>query len=169
MQHVTNCAQPVSYNMELYACNSVWYSYSGILTRHVFCPSFHSFLGYYKVGDCSDPVAKNRCKICDNNTFTAIENAITKCQRCKPCGRKYSVQRHSLRWLKPVLSTCVIFFSSFWPKLGLSLFIISSAYYNQNLPHLILTWDHERFFPASDKVQRNEIAKNMILQKYIKC
>lgn len=90
---VTNYAQPVSYNMELYACNPVFYS--GILTHHVFCPSRHSFLGFYKVGDCDHPLSKNRCKICDNNTFTAIENTIRRCLRCKSCERKYAVQRQN--------------------------------------------------------------------------
>ncbi|XP_040921630.1 tumor necrosis factor receptor superfamily member 25 [Toxotes jaculatrix] len=45
------------------------------------CPA-----GYHKVGDCNDPAAKYKCKKCDNNTYTEIENHIEKCHRCQTCG-----------------------------------------------------------------------------------
>ncbi|XP_018544533.1 tumor necrosis factor receptor superfamily member 1A isoform X3 [Lates calcarifer] len=45
------------------------------------CPA-----GYYKIGTCDDPVAKYKCKRCETNTFTAIENFLERCLRCETCN-----------------------------------------------------------------------------------
>ena len=32
------------------------------------------------------------CKKCENETFTEVANSLTRCHRCRSCGRKYLVQ-----------------------------------------------------------------------------
>ncbi|XP_068589264.1 LOW QUALITY PROTEIN: tumor necrosis factor receptor superfamily member 1A [Cebidichthys violaceus] len=54
--------------------------------------------GYYKVDDCDDPGANYRCEKCGNDTFTEIENFITKCLRCSHCGNHEEI-------IKPCTST----------------------------------------------------------------
>ncbi|XP_030590377.1 tumor necrosis factor receptor superfamily member 1A [Archocentrus centrarchus] len=44
------------------------------------CPA-----GYHKVGTCDDPVQKNKCKQCEDGTFTEIENSKETCLRCDSC------------------------------------------------------------------------------------
>ncbi|XP_042265924.1 tumor necrosis factor receptor superfamily member 1A-like isoform X3 [Thunnus maccoyii] len=43
--------------------------------------------GYHKESDCDDPVGQFRCKKCDANTFTDIENSILRCERCDTCEK----------------------------------------------------------------------------------
>lgn len=43
--------------------------------------------GYHKESDCDDHVGQFRCKKCDANTFTDIENTISRCERCDICEK----------------------------------------------------------------------------------
>lgn len=46
------------------------------------------FLGFFKAGNC-DNSDKIYCEKCGAGTFTAHENSVRKCLKCKNCGRKY--------------------------------------------------------------------------------
>ncbi|XP_022597531.1 uncharacterized protein LOC111219198 [Seriola dumerili] len=46
------------------------------------CPA-----GYHKTGNCDNQDGKYKCKECENNTFTDMENKIEKCFRCDVCNR----------------------------------------------------------------------------------
>ncbi|XP_010782415.1 tumor necrosis factor receptor superfamily member 1A, partial [Notothenia coriiceps] len=43
------------------------------------------FPGYHKVGPCEGKAEGYRCEKCGDGTYTAIENSVGECRRCKSC------------------------------------------------------------------------------------
>nr|XP_020476447.1 tumor necrosis factor receptor superfamily member 1A-like isoform X2 [Monopterus albus] len=62
--------------------------------------------GYHKVkgAQCDDP-RQHKCKQCENNSFTEIENFIDKCMRCATCGN-YEVEIHRCNSTNNVKCDC---------------------------------------------------------------
>ncbi|XP_071331924.1 tumor necrosis factor receptor superfamily member 25 isoform X2 [Trachinotus anak] len=64
------------------------------------CPA-----GYYKIGNCDDPVAKIKCKRCEKDTYTIMENQIEKCRRCDVCNHN-EVEIKSCTFNSNVMCDC---------------------------------------------------------------